>query len=305
MTAGAKARRRRESVTGLAMVAPAVLLFVVFGVYTLGYAGVLSFYRWNGISPDWTWVGLGNFRTLFFDDPILAPVVRGAVKNTLIVAVALPVLTIAISLPLAVMLNSITRFRALLRTVYFLPYVTSGIAVFYAWRFLFEPDGGINRILRATGMGSLSQPEGFLGNPNTALPALIAVLVWSNVPLGVLIYLTGLQTLDESVIEASRIDGAGPLRRLTAITWPLLRPVTALLVILQIREAFQGFQIFLLMTDGGPLNSTNTMALQTYRLAFGLGGSPDLGYASTIGWTLCIIAALLAAITFRSLRSRV
>jgi len=134
-------------------------------------------------------------------------------------AVADPALTVAVSLPLAVAPNSVKRLRGVLRSVYFLPYVTTGIAVYYAWRYVLEPDGAINVLLRSLGLSSLSQPQGFLGNPDTALPTLILILVWSSVPVAPLLCLSGLQAIGPNVIEAAHIDGAAPrqvLRRISS-----------------------------------------------------------------------------------------
>ncbi len=243
---------RREAITGYLFIAPAVVLFLLLGAYTIGYGFVLSFVRWNGLSIDREWVGLSNFRDLLWGDPVLSATVRSAAGRTLVVMVATVVATVAISLPLALALDSIRRFKGFLQTIYFLPYVTAGIAVFYAWRFVLLPDGAINSLLEQVGLGSLAPVNGFLGDASTALPATIAVLVWMTVPLGILLYLSGLQSIDRGLIEAARLDGASPARIATAIFWPLLRPITALLVALVLRSVLQEFQVFLLMTNGGP-----------------------------------------------------
>jgi multiple sugar transport system permease protein len=295
-------RPRRGWWIGLLFVAPAVILFAVFGVYTVVYGFLLSFARWNGLSPNWTWVGLRNFTDLLGGNTLVAPTLGQAGWHTIVVMIVAPVLVIVIGLALALLLNSITRLRSFLRTIYFLPFVTSGIAVFYAWRFMFQPDGSINAVLKAVGLSALAQPAGFLGNPGSSLGSVIAVLVWSNVPLAMLLYLTGLQTIPDSVIEAARIDGASSLRTTWSVTLPLLNPITALIVIIELREALQNFQVFLLMTNGGPVNSANTLGLQTYTFAF--GASSDLGYASALGWMLAIVAVILAVVNLRVLRSR-
>ena len=287
---------------GLLFVAPAVVLFAVFGIYTVVYGFLLSFARWNGFTPDWTWVGLENFTDLLGGNALVAPTIYQAAGRTLVVMIVAPILVVSIGLALALLLNSITRLRAALRTLYFLPFVTSGIAVFYAWRFMFKPDGSINAVLNALGLQTLMQPSGFLGSPSSALPSVIAVLVWSNVPLAMLLFLTGLQTIPESVLEAAMVDGASPFRTTWSVTIPLLNPITALVVVLELREALQNFPIFLLMTNGGPVNSTNTLGLQTYTFAF--GATSDLGYASALGWMLAIVAVILAVVNFRILRSR-
>lgn len=295
-------RRSSRRWVGLLFVLPAVVLFAVFGVYTVVYGFLLSFARWDGLSPDWSWTGLQNYFDLLGANKVIGPRVIESAGHTLFVMIALPVAVVAIGLALALLLNSVRRFRAMIRTVYFIPFVTTGIAVYYAWRFMYQPDGAVNAILNAIGMHALTQPNGFTGNANSALAAVTAVLIWSNVPIAMLLFLTGLQTLPDSVIEAARVDGAGPFRTLWSVILPLLNPITALVVIIELREALQNYQLFLLMTNGGPLNSTNTLGLQTYSLGF--GANTDLGYASALGWLLAAIAVILAVVNLRILRSR-
>lgn len=299
------ARRRRnwrEWLTGWLFVLPAAVLFAVFGAYTVGYGFLLSFAKWNGLSPHWTWVGLDNFAELLWSRPSISDPVRAAGLRTLAVMIALPVSVVLVSLPLAVLLNSVRRLRTALRTIYFLPYVTTGLAVFYAWRFMYDPDGVINAGLRLVGLDRFAQADGWLGNPDTAFGAVILVLVWGNVPLGLLLFLTGLQTIDPALEEAARVDGAGRWRILRSVVIPLLNPITALVVVLTMREALQNYQIFLLMTNGGPLERSNVLGLQVYSFAF--GKYTELGYASALGWTLFVVALVLAAVNFRLLRDR-
>ncbi|GII56827.1 sugar ABC transporter permease [Planotetraspora thailandica] len=288
--------------TGWAFVLPAVALFAVMGVYTIGSGLALSFAKWNGFTPTWTWVGVQNYLDLLYADPVLAPELRRAGGHTLQVMIAVPLLTVAISLPLAVALNSIRRLRAILRSIYFLPYVTTGIAVYFAWRYVLEPDGAINTLLRSLGLGTLAQPQGFLGNPDTALPTLILILVWSAVPVATLLYLSGLQAIDPNLFEAAQIDGAAPRHVLRRVIWPLLRPITAAIVLLGVRDALHGFQIFLVMTRGGPGGHTDVLGLMAYRLAFFKGLAQTLGVSSALGWMLFAGAVLLALLNARMLR---
>jgi multiple sugar transport system permease protein len=294
-------RPRRGWWVGLVFVAPALILFAIFGVYTVVFGFLLSFARWNGFS-DWDWTGLGNYIALLGGNPLVSPTVVQAALNTLVGMIVLPIVVVVLGLVLAVLLNSIRRLRGFLRTVYFVPFVTTGIAVYYAWRFMYQPDGVVNAILNGLGLHVLSQPNGFIGNTATSLGAVIAVQVWSNVPIAMLLFLTGLQTIPESVVEAARVDGASALRTTWSVVLPLLNPVTALVIIIQLREALQNFQLYLLMTNGGPVNSSNTLGLQTYTFAF--GASPDEGYASALGWLLAIVAIILAVVNLRVLRSR-
>jgi ABC-type sugar transport system permease subunit len=283
-------------------VAPAIVLFAVMGVYTLVYGFSLSFASWNGFTPNWTWVGLRNYADLLWSDPTYAPAVHTAALNTMWVMIAVPALTVLVSFPLALLLNSAPRFATVLRSVYFLPYVTAGIAVYFAWQYILQPDGAINLLLRALGMGSLRQPQGFLGNPSTALATLIVITVWSAVPVAMLLYLAGLQSVDPTLIEAAQIDGAGWRRVTGSVLWPLLRPITAVIVLLNLRDSLQAFQTFLIMTNGGPGDHTNVLGLEAYKLAFLSRLGPTLGLASALGWLLFLAALVLAVINQQALR---
>ncbi|HEX3786077.1 MAG TPA: sugar ABC transporter permease [Pseudonocardiaceae bacterium] len=297
-------RRVREALTGYAFVLPALVLFGVMGLYTIGYGLALSFARWNGFTPTWSWVGFGNYLDLLYRDPVYAPLVRNAALCTLAVMIAVPIITVVIGFPLAVALNRIRTMRTTFRTIFFLPYVTAGIAVFYAWTYVLQPDGSLNFILSHLGLGTLTQPQGFLGNPSTALPTLIVVMSWSAVPVAIILYLTGLQSIEPAVLDAARVDGASNTRTMTAIIWPLLRPITAAVVMLNLRDALQGFQIFLVMTNGGPGTDTTVLGLEAYKLAFDSNLGPTLGLASALGWILFVVALLLAMLNLRVLRSR-
>ncbi|MFE9613768.1 carbohydrate ABC transporter permease [Streptomyces sp. NPDC006012] len=294
---------RYEALTGYLFVAPAVVLFLVMGLYTVGYGFVLSFAKWNGFAPNWEWVGLGNYKDLLWHDPVYAPRLRQAAVNTFWVMLAAPALTVIAAFPLSVLLNQVKRFQSVLRSVYFLPYVTSGVAVFFAWQYILQPDGAVNSLLGGLGLGSFEQPQGWLGNLSTAMPTMIVVLVWGHVPVAMLLYLTGLQGIDRSVLEAAELDGAGWWRTTASVVWPLVRPITAIVVLLNLREALQGFQTFLVMTNGGPGDHTNVLGLEAYRLAFLKNLAPTLGLASALGWLLFAVALVLALINLRALRS--
>ncbi|MGI5184079.1 carbohydrate ABC transporter permease [Dactylosporangium sp. CA-152071] len=302
MASQPKRRAPGEAVWGYAFVLPAIGLFLVMGVYTIVYGFSLSFATWNGFQPHWIWVGLQNYADLLWASPRYAPRVHQAALNTFWVMLTVPVLTVVVSFPLAVLLNSVRRLRTLLRSVYFVPQVTAGIAVYFAWQYVLQPDGAVNALLGALGLGSLRQPQGFLGNPDTALPTLIVITVWSAVPVSMMLYLAGLQAVDPALTEAAQIDGAGPWRVTRDIVWPLVRPITAIVVLLALRDSLQGFQTFLIMTNGGPGNHTNVLGLETYRLAFLSQLDPTLGLSSALGWMLFVAALVLAAVNLRVMR---
>lgn len=296
--------RGQEVAWGYVFIAPALLLFLVMGVYTLFFSAQLSFVRWNGLTPTWEWVGLKNYADLLWASPVYAPVVHRAALNTLGVMIAVPLLTVLVSFPLAVVLNQARRFAGVLRSVYFVPYVTAGIAVYMAWQYVLEPNGAVNLLLRTVGLGSLEQPQGWLGNPATAMPTLVVIMVWSGVPVAMLLYLTGLQSIDPSLLEAAQLDGAGWWRTNLAVVRPLLAGTTAVITLLNVREALQGFQIFLIMTNGGPAGRTNVLGLETYDLAFQQELAPTLGLASALGWLLFFAALAVAIVNQRVTREK-
>jgi multiple sugar transport system permease protein len=287
---------------GFAFVTPALALFAVMGVYTLGWGLELSFFRWNGLSPTWLFVGLRNYTDLLYASAVYAPIVRRAALNTLAVMVAAPALIVVVSFPLAVLLNRARRFAGVLRSIYFVPYVTTGVAVYLAWQYVLEPNGAVNLLLRTLGLGSLAQPQGWLGNPSTALPTLVVIMVWSGVPVATLLYLSGLQSIDPALVEAAQLDGASWWRVNRSVVWPLVRGITLVVLLLNLRDALQGFQIFLLMTNGGPADHTSVLGLQTYKLAFTAGFAPTLGLASALGWMLFAAAIVVAVVNHRVTR---
>ncbi|WP_411113039.1 carbohydrate ABC transporter permease [Streptomyces sp. 029-5] len=299
---GALREKRRQAAWGYLFVAPAIVLFAVMGVYTIVYGFSLSFAQWNGFWPEWNWRGFRNYTDLLGGSPTYWPIVKKAAVNTLWVVIAVPLLTVLVAFPLALVLNQVKRFQGVLRSVYFVPYVTTGIAVYFAWNYILEPNGAVNLLLKTVGLGSLQQPQGWLGNPDTALATMIVVMVWSAVPVAMLLYLTGLQSLDSSLLEAAQIDGAGWLRSTTTVVWPLMKPITVVVLLLNVRDSLQGFQSFLIMTNGGPGDSTSVLGLETYRLAFLSELSPTLGLASALGWLLFLAALVVAFINQRVMR---
>jgi len=292
--------KRLGRITPYIFLAPAVLLLVVMGIYPIVYGLVLSFVNWNGINPHWEWVGVSNYANLLGADPRTAPLVLHALQNTVLMLVIVPIVVVFVGLILAFAVFSVGgRLGAMLRGLFFVPYVTAGIAVLYAWRFLLLPNGGINGALNFFGLSTLAQPNGFLGNANTALGSIIAVMIWLLIPFAMLVYLSSLESLDPEIIEAARIDGASSWSLLRRIIWPLMRPATLLIVIICGREALQDFQIILLMTHGGPLDSTNNLSFLAYNFAF--SSNAKYGYASALGWLLFIGGLLVAGTSSRVL----
>ncbi|HEX4206756.1 MAG TPA: sugar ABC transporter permease [Ktedonobacteraceae bacterium] len=292
---------------------PALIIFLVFGLYTVIYSFVLSFFRWNGFSgfsilpprcvyPVCQFVGLDNFRQFLYQNPTMSMFFWKAIENNLIMTVAVTVGTIIVALPLALALNRLRKLSPLFRTVILLPMVTAGIAVYYVWTFIYQSDGLLNAVLKVLGLNVLQAQQGWLGDPARALGALIVVMVWSSAPASVLLYLTGLQTIDASLTEAARIDGATPWQSLWHVIWPLLRPITVIVVILGINGTLQNYELVYLMTNGGPAGHTSVVGLQIFN--YGFGDQRQLGVASAMSWILFLAVFIISMANLRLFRAK-
>jgi multiple sugar transport system permease protein/raffinose/stachyose/melibiose transport system permease protein len=266
--------RLRRHLTGYAFVAPALLVLGAFIVYPICYSLWLSFHEWTGYQVEWgPFVGLQNYVSLAKDEVFW----KAAINSVLFVAWRTP-LEVGIAFGLALLLNRKMPGRALLRTLFFVPVVMSLIVVTILFQRILEANTGLlNTFLRALGAAALARP--WLGDPDTALGAVIAVSVWKNVGFSLVILLAGLQGLPHEVIEAARVDGADGLQLVARIIAPLMRPILAITALLSIISGLKVFDLVFIMTRGGPTYSTEVLATMLYREAFELN---DMGVASAI-----------------------
>lgn len=316
-TASVKPRRSLRQILndniGFLFILPALLLFLIFGLYTVVFAIALSFFRWNGFGnfsilppacdlPECAFVGLRNFQDFLYANPTQSQFFWRALQNNITMAVVVTAGTILIALPLALALNRAVRGQTIYRTMMLLPMVTAGIAVFYVWSFIYEPDGALNGILEAVGLGVLRARQGWLGQTNTALGALMAVMIWGSVPFAMILYLAGLQTISKDLFDAAAIDGANAWQVVWKIVWPLLRPITVIIVITSFNGSIQGYEQVYLMTNGGPAGHTEVVGLQIFN--YGFGDQRQLGMASAMSWTLFVMAFIVAIINLRFFRDQ-
>ncbi|MBC8164074.1 MAG: sugar ABC transporter permease [Roseiflexaceae bacterium] len=300
--------------SGVLFVLPAVLLFLVFGLYPVIYSFVLSFFRWNGFSgfsilpfacvaPTCSFVGFDNFKEFLFANPITAGMFRQAIWRDMFLLTTVTGGTIVLALPIALALNQGVRGQSLFRMLIMLPMVTAGIAVYYVWTFIYQPDGLLNSVLQMVGLGAIGAKQGWLGTSSLALPSVAVVLIWSSVPAAVIFYLAGLQTINAELYEAARLDGANSWHLLLHITWPLLLPITIIIVISTLNAIIQSsYQTIYLMTNGGPAGSTTTTGLMVFN--YGFGDQRDLGVASAMAWMLFLALAVITMVNLRVFRSR-
>ncbi|WP_026874915.1 carbohydrate ABC transporter permease [Jiangella gansuensis] len=288
--------RRRQARTAWLLAIPFLLLFAAFTAGPVLASLFMSFTDMRSTdlrTPlNVELAGLDNY-TQLFGDPLFRKV---AVNTAIFVLVGVP-LTMGLALAAAVGLNSITRLRAFFRLGYYLPVVTSIVAVAVVWRFLLQPDSGpINQVLSVVGIDG----PNWLGSTSLALPSLIAMAAWRNLGTLMVIFLAGLQTVPKEMLEAAEVDGAGRWQRFRYVTLPLLRPTLLFGAVITGIGYLQFFEEPYVMTRGGPLNATRSVSFYIYD-HFGFG---NYGYAAAASYVLFVAIVVLTAVQFRLLRPK-
>lgn len=289
-------RRRRRGLIAWGFALPFVIVFALFMVVPIVGSFAMSFtdFRANDIRSPFSvnFVGLEQYAAVL-GDPVF---VQSMLVTGTFVVVGIPV-TMALALALALALDSGGgRIVSFLRVGFYAPVVTSIVAVAVVWRYILQPEGLLNSALAFVGI----QGPDWLNDTSTALPSLIAMAVWRNVGTLMVIFLAGLQAIPTDVKEAALMDGASAWRRFTSITLPLLRPTLLLGAVLISVGFLQFFEEAFVMTQGGPLNSTLSVAYYTFK-QFGFG---QYGVASAASYILFLAIALLSLVQFRLLRSK-
>lgn len=285
-------RGSRES-AGLDFVSPALLIICVFVLVPCLWGIGLSFTRYDAIQPA-RFIGLANYRRLLEDE-----LARTTLVNTLYYVVLTLPLSLALALTIAVCLHqSWFAGRAWVRGIYFLPNVTSLVAVAFVWEWLLNPEFGlVNAGLRRFGVPG----QGWLSDPKLAMPCVAAVGIWHSLGFGVLVYLAGLKSISDDVFEAARLDGATGWQQFRFVTWPLLTPTTMFLTMMGVIGGFQVFQSVYIMTGGGPLDRTRVYLFYLWQSAF---QNLDLGYASALAVLLFAIVMVLTLLQWRFFQRR-
>ena len=293
-------RARREGRAGLAFVAPALGLIVVFFVVPV-VAGFLlaatdfDIYAIRDLATA-RFVGLANFAALLHD-----PVFWKALGNTFYFVLVGGPLSVAVSLGAAMLLNArVVRFKGLFRTVYFAPVVTTMVAVATVWRFLYHPRFGLlNQLLGAVGIAQIN----WLGDPRWAMPAIILMSVWKNFGYNMIIFVAGLQSIPGTLYEAARVDGAGPWQQFRHITLPALRPMLVFVGIITMIGYFQLFTEPYVLTGGtgGPLNATLSLVMYMYKQGFRWW---NIGFGAAVALVLFLIILAGTLVQLRFQRER-
>jgi raffinose/stachyose/melibiose transport system permease protein len=286
-------RRRLEHLPGEARrigylyVAPALLIYAAFNLLPLVQGVNVSFFEWDGITPG-TWVGLDNY-TEFFTDPAI----RTGYIHVLELMVFYSFLPIVLGLFLAAVLSRI-RIRGLtfFRMLLFLPLVITDIVTAVAWTWVYDVDGPLSTLLRAVGLGGLIPSQGWLGDFNTALPAVGVFGLWGQFGFCLILFVAGVMKIPASLYEAARVDGANAVREFFAVTLPGLRYELQVALVLLVIGTLGTFDEVYVMTEGGPGTATIVPAYLVWRRMFQTG---EVGSAAALGIVLMLITF---AVTF-------
>lgn len=276
-------RKSREMLQGYGFVTPTVIIMGTFVLFSVLYSIFISFTKVNLLGEtSYQFVGLKNYINLFKDQRIWI-----AFKNTFkYVMCVVPIQTFG-ALVLAYVLNQKLKARNLIRTVLFLPTLTSSAVLTMIFMFLFNVNGPINQFLMSSGL--IQQGINFTGDPKFTLKVIMAMNIWSTIPFFMTIYLAGLQDIPDALYEAASIDGATSVQKFFKITVPNIAPVTVFVVLQGLIGCFQIFDQAYIISNGsgGPDNSTLTVALSMYQYAFKTNGT--MGYAAAIAVVLAIV----------------
>ena len=289
---------RETQQAGYLFLAPALLLIGVFFFLPVAAALVLSFTDYDiyalGDAANARWVALDNYARL-----LRTPLFWAALKNTFYFALVGGPLSIAASLAAALLVNArATRLKGLFRTIYFIPFVTTLVAVAIVWRYLYHPRYGLlNYFLGFLNLG----PIDWLGDPRWAMPAIILLAVWKNFGYNMLIFIAGLQSIPEELYEAAHLDGASAVQRFRHVTLPMLGPTLLFVGVITMIGYFQLFAEPYVMTQGGPLRSTTSVVLLMYEEGFRWW---RMGYAAAIAFVLFVVILVFTLIQFRLQRDR-
>jgi multiple sugar transport system permease protein len=280
----------KQSLWGLSFVLPAFIFFAIFAFYPMINAFFISFTDYN-LMTDPRFVGLENYARMLADARF-----KITINNTLGFVIGSTIPTILLSLGLASVLQRKFIGRDLVRTLYFLPIVFSGVVVSIVWRLLYHPYGLINILLSPI----IQDSPRWITSGDMAPWALIILNVWQSVGFYMVIFIAGLQNIPDDFYDAARVDGANPIQSFWYITLPLLKPTTLLVVVISIINFFQTFTYQYVMTKGGPSDATNVISLYIYLNAFQY---QYMGYASAMSIIMFIFIMILTLIQFRFVRT--
>ncbi|HUV91399.1 MAG TPA: sugar ABC transporter permease [Anaerolineae bacterium] len=295
-------------------VAIPTLLYEALGVLTIGWALALMFFEYGpgraggpilGLGGSNPFVGLEHFRNMISGTSLEARLFRTSLKNTLLFAFGVLPLNLAITLPLAALIESVrSRLKVAFRAIYFLPVVTAGVGVAMMWGYIFDPQYGlvnaVIRLLGGTPIAWLSDPRATFLGVSLGMWAVIVTRLWSDYGYNLVIFIAALQGIPVQLREAAIIDGANSWQVFSKVTVPLLRPTLLFVCVMTMLDAFQVFDIIQVMTQGGPNNQTRVLMLDIYENAFRY---QRMGWAAAVGFVLAVLVMGITIAQMRLLRT--
>lgn len=283
--AGLRRKRARDKRITIALfIAPALLVYLIYILYPIFGTLNYSFYEWKG-GPDKTFVGLDNYAKLFADSTFWL-----VLSNNIKVVLTSVFIQIPLGLIMALMLFAPIRGLRFFQTVYFMPFLMAPVAIGLLWVFMFDPlNGSINRLIGLFGMEYVA----WLSDEKTAMASILTVIVWQYAPFYMVLFKAGIVGIPEELYEAASLDGADPWRKFAHITFPLLIPTIVSSSILAVVGSLKSFDLFYIMTGGGPNNTTDLMGTYMYKQAFIFF---NMGYASAIAFMMFLLAYMAAGV---------
>ena len=279
--AGPVPRRRRPWATVVLFLSPAMVLFAVLVLAPIAIAAYGSFFDWNGFGAPSNFVGLENFRRLLTDEIFAGDLQRALLLVVLSLGIQLP-----FSLALAMLLNQPLRGRRAYRMLFFTPYVLSEVVTAVLFTMIFSPNQGLaNHVTELIGLGDVGVT--WLADPDTVMYSLFLVISWKYFGFHTILYLAGRQGIPPELHDAAAIDGAGPWQAFRRITLPLLGPTVRISVFLSILGTIQLFDMVWVLTGGGPIRSSETLAVTMFQEGF---KRYHVGYASAISMAIFLIS---------------
>ena len=277
-----------EIIAGYSFLLPTVLSVLIFVAFPVVFSFYISFHKYDYLSTSRPFVGFDNYILMFRTERFWR-----TLWNSVRYALGAVPLNIVVSLALALLINRKLRGINVFRAAYFSPVVTSSVAVAMIWGWIFDPGFGLlNYILRLVGI----PPQLWLGDPKLAMWSLIFMAVWNSAGYNMMIFLAGLQGIDQEYYDAATVDGANAVQRFRHITLPLLSPTTFFVFITGMIGAIQVFDQIFILTKGGPAGSTRTIVFYLWERGF---GAFDMGYASAVAYLLFAVIFLLTQINWR------
>jgi len=280
----------RETVTSYLFLAPFLLFFIMFVVYPMFMCVYTSFFD-STMGREDIFVGFGNYVELFRDQEFLK-----ALRNTVVIVVVSVPVTCIFSLWVASTIAKLpVAATSVFRIIFYLPVVTGSVAVTMVWKWMYNNYSGLFNYI-GTSLGLLEEGINWLGDPQYALGCIILILLTTSVGQPIVLYVSALDNVDKSLVEASEVDGATPMQAFWKIKWPQMMPTTLYILVITTINSFQCFALIQLLTSGGPNNSTMTIMYYIYYNAFKLY---KYGYGNAMGVILAIIIAILSAVQMK------